>query len=102
MERPSRTQAFRQIAGNLLLLMPLGVMLPVLVSTMRRPPLAVPVILATAIGIEVAQFMAHVARISIRSVDVDDVILNVTGGIVGFLVWWLWSRLGSRPTSAST
>lgn len=99
LDRPSRMQAARQIGGNMLLLAPLGALLPVLRGGMRRPAVMIATIMATALGIEVTQYLARIARLSLRSIDVDDVILNIAGGVLGFIVWAVWSVV-FRPHTA--
>lgn len=102
LDRPSGTQAIRQLGGNLVLLVPLGLALPVLFGRMRSPVAALATIVLTAFGIEGVQFLARVARLSLRSIDVDDAILNVIGGLLGFVAWVAWNRVAPRLRSDST
>jgi glycopeptide antibiotics resistance protein len=89
-------QALRQLGGNLVLLAPLGVFAPALYPRFRRAGAMVVLAVASALGIELVQYLARVARLSLRSVDVDDALLNITGALVGYLVWVLWSWLARR------
>jgi glycopeptide antibiotics resistance protein len=43
--------------------------------------------LAVSLGIELGQLALLLTLTSRMSVDVDDVILNVTGACLGYLVW---------------
>jgi hypothetical protein len=43
--------------------------------------------LAVSLGIELVQLALRLTLTSRRSVDVDDVILNVTGACLGYLAW---------------
>jgi glycopeptide antibiotics resistance protein len=98
--RPS--DAARQIAGNLALLLPLGMLAPALFLRMRRVVPMVALGVGAAVGIEVIQYLARIARLSLRSIDVDDAILNMLGAAVGYLLWLVWSRrAASRRRSAS-
>lgn len=96
-EGASTWQAVRQLGGNLLLLLPLGVLAPALVRRVRSLPVFICVAAGAAVSMEGAQFLARVARLSLRSVDVDDAILNFTGALVGYLIW----RVGSRASRIS-
>ena len=66
----------KQIVGNVLLLMPIGFTLAMWRVSVRRALLA---LLAVSMGIEA--FQVVIDRVS----DVDDVILNVVGGVIGLL-----------------
>lgn len=80
-------QAIRQLGGNLVLLLPLGVFAPALTPRFRRVPAALALALTSSLGIEGMQYLARVARLSLRSVDIDDAILNVTGALIGYGIW---------------
>ena len=69
----------RNLGGNLVMLAPLGAALAWL-TTWRLARVAT-ALLAMAVAIEVWQLAVATGR----SVDVDDVILNVTGGLAGWL-----------------
>lgn len=91
-EGASAWQAVRQLGGNLLLLLPLGVLMPALFRRMRSFPVLILVAAGAAVSMEGAQLLARVARLSLRSVDVDDAILNFAGALLGYLIWRVWSR----------
>jgi glycopeptide antibiotics resistance protein len=65
----------------------LGLSLPLLSTRCRRFAMTAAVGLSVSVGIELVQFALLFTRTSRRSVDVDDVILNVTGACIGYLVW---------------
>lgn len=72
--------------GNFLMLVPLGFMLPLLkpkFSTFRRATIF---LATTALSLELLQYLGSflVFRISWRVVDVDDLLLNLLGGMLGF------------------
>lgn len=85
-------QAIRQLGGNLVLLLPLGVFAPALAPRFRRAPAALVLALTSSLGIEGMQYLARVARLSLRSVDIDDAILNTVGALIGYAIW----RTGSH------
>lgn len=70
-----------QAAGNVVLFMPLGLLLPSAVSH-AGPRTVLLVALALSLGIEVAQWLMGVGR----QADVDDVWLNVAGAGIGYLL----------------
>jgi glycopeptide antibiotics resistance protein len=92
----------RQLAGNVGLLVPLGLLGPLVMPSLRRVGRLALVALAVTVGIELVQFVGTLAHVLLRSADVDDVILNVIGALLGWLVWAacsdLWRRFGSAPS----
>lgn len=99
---PQRLGAWAQIGGNLLLLSPLGALVPLRLPPMRHLGRMVVLAATCAVAIEATQLLLFWIRLSIRAIDIDDVILNVIGVLVGYGIWCAWTRL-SRPrlTSAS-
>ena len=78
----------KQVVGNFIMLLPLGIYLPVLYRKLRRFPGFFAVLficLFVSIGIELLQLIT-----SYRSVDIDDVILNTLGGCFGFIIYQLF------------
>ena len=77
------------VGGNGLMFVPL--------DRLRRLPAATLVLAACSAAIELAQLVAGlaVAGYLYRVVDVDDVILNVAGGLIGFGLWKAWERLAA-------
>ncbi|GHE25372.1 hypothetical protein GCM10018781_76720 [Kitasatospora indigofera] len=74
--------AARQVGGNILLGLPFGVLLPVLVPKARG---LFGVLLRTA-GVMLLVELVQGALITGRAFDIDDVILNTTGALVGYLL----------------
>jgi len=72
------------LLGNVVILIPLGVLLPVLLRPMRRVWLAVPLLAAVCAGVEWLQW-----RTGLGVADVDDSILNFVGALAG----WAATRL---------
>jgi glycopeptide antibiotics resistance protein len=70
----------RNLGGNLIMLLPLGMVLAAI--TRWRVARVATVLIAASAGIELWQLLVATGR----SADVDDVTLNVAGGIAGWLV----------------
>ncbi len=76
-----------QVVGNLVMLLPLGIYLPLLYSKFRRWHsffVVLLICLLVSVGIELLQLIT-----SYRSTDIDDVILNTLGGGIGFIIYQL-------------
>lgn len=79
--------ALVQLIGNVGLLLPLGLIGPIVAPSLRRASRLALVALGASVAIEVVQLLGTVARLIQRSVDVDDLILNVAGALLGWLLW---------------
>ncbi|HEV8272712.1 MAG TPA: VanZ family protein, partial [Chitinophagaceae bacterium] len=77
----------KQILGNFVMLLPLGIYLPLIYKRLRKTYNFFVVLLIcflVSVGIELLQLAT-----SYRSTDIDDVILNTLGGGAGFLIYQL-------------
>src|SRR5215203_4429859 len=77
----------KQIVGNFVMLLPLGIYLPLIYKRLRKAYNFFVVLLIcflVSVGIELLQLAT-----SYRSTDIDDVILNTLGGAAGFLIYQL-------------
>ncbi|MET8953956.1 VanZ family protein [Streptomyces sp. NPDC004393] len=88
LEQPAARDAVKQIGGNILLGVPFGILLPVLAPGTRG---IVRVGLVTAVVMLLVE-LAQGALVTGRAFDIDDVILNTTGALLGYLL--LGRRLG--------
>jgi glycopeptide antibiotics resistance protein len=89
--RSMRSFCQSNIAGNVALFVPFGFLLPICWRT-RTTVVAVAVCaLGLSVAIEATQFAERAIGVA-RTVDIDDVILNVAGACVGFRSWWVWVR----------
>lgn len=70
------------LLGNLLMFFPWGIYLPLFFENLKRWKAYVPVTIGLLLGIELVQFFTRRG-----SFDIDDLILNLTGAILGFLMW---------------
>ena len=77
----------RLIALNIVAFIPLGVLTPVLVPRLKSWLTVLAVGLAASIAIELTQLgLSAVAGYVYRQADIDDVILNVAGAMLGRLL----------------
>ncbi|NEC84330.1 VanZ family protein [Streptomyces sp. SID12501] len=82
LDQPEMRDAIRQIGGNLLLGVPFGILMPVIAPRTRG---VLRVVFLTAIVMLMVE-VAQGAMITGRAFDVDDVILNTTGALIGYLL----------------
>ncbi len=82
---------FLNLAGNVLAFIPFGFMLPVLVRRMRTCLRTTVVCFLFSLVIETAQLIFMVG-----SFDVDDLLLNTFGGILGYLIFKLVLMIQKR------
>ena len=76
------------LIGNILLLLPLGFFLPTLWSKFRSFKRTVLIGILGSLSIETAQYiLAYLGLSSGRASDIDDVILNSIGVIIGYMVF---------------
>lgn len=85
------------LLGNVVILIPLGVLLPVLFRPMRRVWLFMPLMALVCIGVEWLQWYS-----GLGVADVDDSILNFVGAAAGWIVtrlvqiMWFWFKGAKR------
>ncbi|MFF8970107.1 VanZ family protein [Streptomyces sp. NPDC014995] len=82
LDQPELRDAVRQIGGNVLLGVPFGVLVPVLAPRTRG---LLRVLLLTASVMLMVEF-AQGALVTGRAFDIDDVILNTAGALIGYLL----------------
>ena len=74
--------AVRNLVGNLLMFLPLGIYLPIIWAKCRKLITTLLVSLTILIGIELIQFVTLLG-----SLDIDDLILNLSGILIGYGLW---------------
>ena len=80
------TYSFRNLAGNIALFIPLGVLYPLC----KKRRVSFPHILIVTAGATALIELLQFAFLSSRSADVDDLILNFIGGMIGYLIYkWI-------------
>ena len=82
-----RPYAVTNFAGNLLVFLPLGAFLPLLFCRQRRFPLFLASAAVLICSVELLQFFTRRG-----AMDVDDVLLNLPGACLGWLLWQLGNR----------
>ncbi|MFR0355463.1 VanZ family protein [Streptomyces sediminimaris] len=90
LDQPALRDAVKQIGGNILLGVPFGILVPVVAPRARG---VLRVLLLTALVMLLVEF-AQGALITGRAFDIDDVILNTTGALIGYVL------LGRRMSRA--
>lgn len=83
---------FVNILGNIIMFMPMGFLLPLLFSNLYSLKKTVAVGFGTSLLIEFTQLFL------IRATDIDDLILNTLGTMLGYLVFLTFKKLLSRLT----
>ena len=78
---------FKNVIGNIVLFIPYGLFAS-MYTKIEKPFHAVCLVLFASVIVEVTQAMIG------RVFDIDDIILNVTGGILGFGIYSLVSTIG--------
>ena len=98
-----RSLSFRLMLGNIAAFVPFGLLLP-MAFRLRLPVLTVgAAALVLSVGIEAGQWaISQWLGYAYRSTDVDDVILNVVGALIGAIGFALFSlaRPSTREQSA--
>ena len=72
----------KQITGNFVMLLPLGLFIPLLFSKVKNFFVVAGLCLLASVLIELMQLIT-----SYRSTDVDDIILNTAGACIGFYIY---------------
>lgn len=80
---------FKNVVGNILLFVPFGMFSAFYLRRQKIFPIFI-VTLITSVSIEATQ------RIIGRVFDVDDIILNVTGGLIGYLLFRFMDKINHK------
>ena len=100
LELGPRSVSFRLMVGNLAAFVPFGILLPLIVRTRWSAAVVLVGALWLSAAIELGQLaISYWIGFAYRSTDVDDVILNVLGAALGYLVFQLLR--GLSPTEPS-
>lgn len=93
----------RNLAGNLLLFVPLGFFLPILMTGPKAIKQSIAIVIALSIATEAIQYIGSflVFQLNWKVVDIDDLILNMAGGFIGIAVYLIaWKLI--YPNDATT
>ena len=77
----------RNLIGNILLLLPLGLILPILWSKFRDFRKTVFIGIVVSVAIELLQLIFSYLGLGYRSTDIDDLILNTLGIVIGYIIY---------------
>ncbi|MFI8448516.1 VanZ family protein [Streptomyces erythrochromogenes] len=94
--RESATES-RHLLPNVVMFVPLGFLLPLLSHRLTRGSTVVACALAS-LGIELAQLLQYIALGHGRAVDINDLIANTLGGLLGYAA--LRTAQGTASTRA--
>ena len=83
------TSFIKQVIGNIILFIPLGYFVSYYCKLKGIVGITI-VSLLSSVTIEIVQHFIG------RSVDIDDIILNVTGGIIGFIFYKLFKKINEK------
>lgn len=75
-----------QLAMNAAMFVPLGLLLPVIFRSMRKWYANALTVLLTTVSIETLQYFMG------RSADIDDVLMNLAGGLLGWCIFSLMNK----------
>lgn len=78
---------------NVIMFMPFGFLLPLLWKNKRQTLKVVGLSFLFSFLIEFCQLF------NLRATDVDDLIMNTLGGVLGFLIWKMWTKLCQKDVS---
>lgn len=97
LELGPRSVSFRLMIGNIAAFVPFGILLPLVVRTRWSAAVVLIGALWLAAAIELGQLaISYWIGFAYRSTDVDDVILNVLGAALGYLVFLVLRPLLAR------
>lgn len=86
------------IVGNLVLLMPLAIFVPMLFKKFRSMKKTIILCFLVSVSIEFLQFLSMFCG-NRRSVDIDDVILNTLGVVLGFFIFKYLQKMINKKCS---
>lgn len=77
--RTGNFESVSNLLGNVIILLPLGVLLPAIFPQLRKFWLTLPILLAVALGVEFLQYILEAG-----TTDIDDSFLNFLGATLGY------------------
>jgi glycopeptide antibiotics resistance protein len=88
---------YKNLGGNLLGFVPLGIFLPLLFKRLRSLPSVIVVVFAVSLSYEMVQLCTGLGVF-----DVDDLILNTAGSVIGFIVHFCAALIYRQPVAKTT
>lgn len=80
---------FKNVLGNMVMFMPYGFFVSYILNN-KKGYLTIFLTVVASVSIEVVQMMIG------RVFDVDDIILNVIGGFLGYFIYYILNRIGDK------
>ena len=80
---------FKNVVGNIVLFIPYGIFAS-MYAKIEKPFHAFGLVLFASATVEITQVIIG------RVFDIDDIILNIAGGMLGFLIYYLTTKVGER------
>ena len=77
----------QQLVLNIGMYIPYGILLPMIFKKLRKISAHFVVVFLTTLSIEIVQFIIG------RSADIDDVIMNFLGGLLGYLLYRMFNHI---------
>lgn len=87
----SKSIIFKNIIGNIILFVPFGILCPILITKRKKFLKILGGAFAFSLFIELVQMFFRIG-----SFDVDDIILNVSGGVIGYFIYLIIRRIWIR------
>lgn len=84
----SSLRAFSNTVGNIAVFLPLGYLLPILTRKINNLYKVFIVSISISILFESLQYVFYLGTL-----DIDDVILNTTGGVIGYIIYYFIKKL---------
>lgn len=86
----------RNIGGNLVLLLPMGIFLPVFKERFRSVKVLAITGFLISLAIEILQLLSVIIGNMGRAFDVDDIILNTISAVIGYGLFCIWRKFVNR------
>ncbi|CEG31953.1 VanZ family protein [Peribacillus castrilensis] len=84
------TILLKQVVGNIILFLPMGFVLPMIFTNLQTIRKVIFIGFFASLSIELFQALAGLwIGYNYRAADIDDLIFNVLGTVIGFLIWKL-------------
>lgn len=94
------TILLKQVVGNIILFLPMGFVLPMIFTNLQTIRKVILIGLLVSLSIELLQALAGLwIGYNYRAADIDDLIFNVLGTVIGFLIWKLLYKVFKNSNS---
>lgn len=85
----------RNLVGNMILFVPLGFFVSFFGSEAKSTQKSILIIATIAFSIEAIQYIGSfiILQMNWKIADIDDVIMNILGGILGLTIYWILDKI---------